>query len=131
MKYLIYTIIFLLSISIIIVGLTFYKSYTKWINEKESIIERLYSLKELITSGYEEEVSIKPNLEIEKPTVIYDRNGKIIGKFSTGKRKIVKLTDISPITVKLLLAMEDRRFYQHHGIDYKALLAAIYYDIKS
>ena len=131
MKYVIYTIIFLISILLIATGITFYKSYTKWIKEKNDIIERLYNLKELISSGYEKEISIKPNLEIEKPTVIYDRNGEIIGKFSTGKRRIVQLTSISPIAVKLLLIMEDRRFYQHHGVDYRALLAAIYYDIKS
>jgi len=131
MKYVIYTIIFLISVILLIVGITFYISYSKWVKEKDDVIKRLYKLKDLISSSYSKEVSLKPNLEIGEPTIIYDRNEEVVGKFSTGKRKIVKINNISPTVINLLLAMEDRRFYRHHGIDYRALLAALYYDLKS
>ncbi len=46
-------------------------------------------------------------------------------------RVIVKLEDVPPLLVKTLLATEDRRFYEHHGIDPRGIARAILTNIKA
>ncbi len=53
----------------------------------------------------------------ESPTVVLSADGKELAMFRRANRDWVKLQDISPKVVEALLATEDRRFYQHHGID--------------
>ena len=43
----------------------------------------------------------------------------------------VALEDISPAFITALLAVEDRRFKQHHGVDWRALLAAAWQNLGS
>ena len=46
-------------------------------------------------------------------------------------RVIVKLEDVPPFLITALLATEDRRFYQHHGIDPKGILRAFLTNLKA
>ncbi len=41
------------------------------------------------------------------------------------KRKIVKLEDMSEYLPKAYVAIEDERFYKHHGVDFKRTTGAI------
>jgi 1A family penicillin-binding protein len=50
-------------------------------------------------------------------TVVYDRNGREAFSFYVEQRIDVPLTRVSPRMIDALLAVEDRRFYQHHGLD--------------
>ncbi|WP_198970136.1 penicillin-binding protein 1A [Xylophilus sp. ASV27] len=61
----------------------------------------------------------------EKPAVLLSADGKVLAEFRRANRQWVKLADISPHVITALLSTEDRRFYQHHGIDIKRTLAAI------
>jgi len=54
-------------------------------------------------------------------TEIYSSDMKVLGKFYAENRTNVKYKDISPYVVNALLATEDARFYEHSGIDIKAL----------
>ncbi len=45
------------------------------------------------------------------------------------KRTLVRYGDLPPHLIKAVLAIEDRRFYQHSGIDPKAILRAIVNDV--
>ncbi len=131
MKYILFTITFLLVVLIIYVGLLFYVTYRAWDKNKEDVISKLVELKKNIEEYSGNELSISPDLVIGDANIIYDRNGEVIAKFSSGRRKIIKLEEISPTLIKLLLAMEDRRFYQHKGIDLRAIISAMYYNIRS
>ncbi|HSV77917.1 MAG TPA: transglycosylase domain-containing protein, partial [Ramlibacter sp.] len=53
----------------------------------------------------------------ESPTVVLSADGKELAVFKRANRDWVKLSDISPKAVEALLATEDHRFYEHHGID--------------
>ena len=59
---------------------------------------------------------------------LVDRNGVVLESIRTGKtgRSLdwVRLEQVSPVLVKTLLSAEDRRFYQHWGVDLRALVAA-------
>ncbi len=56
---------------------------------------------------------------------IISADGKVIGKYFTENRMPVEYKDISPIIIKTLVATEDERFYQHFGIDFQGVIAAM------
>ena len=53
----------------------------------------------------------------ESPSVVLSADGKELAVFKRANRDWVKLSDISPKVTEALLATEDKRFYQHPGID--------------
>jgi 1A family penicillin-binding protein len=64
-------------------------------------------------------------------TQIMDNEGNIIASLQGGVNKqIVKLSDISPWLVKATLAVEDRRFYEHAGVDLRGLARAAWVDMR-
>lgn len=58
-------------------------------------------------------------------SVIYSADGKAIGKYFRENRTPVEYEEISPILIKTLIATEDERFYEHFGIDFQGLFAAV------
>ena len=62
-------------------------------------------------------------------TLVYDRNGKLVHEFYKENRTLVPLRQIPQPMIDAILAIEDRRFYTHWGIDpirtVRALLANI------
>jgi penicillin-binding protein 1A len=59
-------------------------------------------------------------------TEIYTSDMKVMGKFYAENRTNVKFKDISPNVVNALIATEDARFYDHSGVDVRALGRAVY-----
>ena len=60
----------------------------------------------------------------QQPSVVLTADGKELAVFRRVNREWVALREIAPDVVKALLATEDHRFYQHHGMDLKRTLAA-------
>lgn len=50
---------------------------------------------------------------------------------SNGKNAVTSIDEISDDTVNAFIAIEDKRFYSHKGVDYKGLMRAIFNNIKS
>jgi len=69
---------------------------------------------------------------ITQSTKIYDREGKIIlyEIFGQEKRTIVSLNQVPDFLKQLVIATEDKSFFEHRGIDIKAIFRAILYDLK-
>ena len=61
---------------------------------------------------------------MEAASIIYDRQGKELGKIFIQNRNPVSLDRISPAMVKAVIAAEDNKFFQHHGVDYIGVLRA-------
>lgn len=61
---------------------------------------------------------------MESASIIYDRQGKELGKIFIQNRNPVSLERISPTMVKAVIAAEDNKFFQHHGVDYVGVLRA-------
>ena len=70
----------------------------------------------------------------ESPSVVLSADGKELAVFKRANRDWVKLSDISPKVKEALLSTEDRRFYDHHGIDLvrtgKAVLNTLLGDVE-
>lgn len=68
---------------------------------------------------------------VPQSTQILDADGAVIATQSGGvNRRPVKLADISPWLVKATLAVEDRRFYKHAGVDLHGLARAAWVDLR-
>lgn len=46
-------------------------------------------------------------------------------------RILVRLADVPPVLIKALLAVEDRHFYHHHGLDFRAIGRALLANIRA
>jgi penicillin-binding protein 1A len=62
---------------------------------------------------------------------LYAADGELLGEFFQQKRVQVPLEEISPYLVQALIATEDRRFYEHWGVDLKRMARAIWVDVFS
>lgn len=58
-------------------------------------------------------------------SLIYSADGKVIGKFFDENRQSVSYTDINNAFFQALVSTEDERFYEHNGVDFKGMLAAV------
>jgi penicillin-binding protein 1A len=61
----------------------------------------------------------------EQPTVVLSADGQELAVFKRANRDWVKLDDISPKVTEALLATEDKRFYDHPGIDFVRTVKAV------
>ncbi|PYJ23614.1 MAG: hypothetical protein DME99_02335, partial [Verrucomicrobia bacterium] len=55
--------------------------------------------------------------QMESASVILDRNGKIFGQIYVENRETVPYEQLSPDLINAVVAVEDAKFYQHHGYD--------------
>src|SRR5947207_26720 len=56
---------------------------------------------------------------------ILDRNGKLIGRLAVVRRVNVPLSSVPKHVQAAFIATEDRRFYEHNGLDWRAFFRAI------
>lgn len=69
--------------------------------------------------------------EIKNPAVaiasdIYTSDSVLIGRYYIENRTPVAYNEMSPWLTKALVATEDARFYQHHGLDLYALVSSLW-----
>jgi len=62
------------------------------------------------------------NIENLEASIVYDTKGESLGKFYIQDRTLVGIDEISPFLIQALVATEDKRFYSHHGTDFRSLL---------
>ena len=59
------------------------------------------------------------------PSVVMSSDGVVLAQFKRSDRQWVSLEKIAPSVIDALIATEDHRFYDHHGIDFKRTTAAL------
>jgi len=62
---------------------------------------------------------------------VFDRDGKLLARLASEERIVVPLSAISPTLVAAFVAVEDQRFYQHHGIDWHRVAGAFLHDLRT
>src|SRR6188768_3912944 len=65
------------------------------------------------------------NPEADLASEVYTADGKLMGKYYAENRSEVKYNQISPDIIHALIATEDQNFYDHSGIDARAVARAI------
>lgn len=70
-------------------------------------------------------VELLENPRSKLASEIITADGKTLGKFYQENRTHTEYEDLSPHLVNALVATEDERFYQHSGVDFKALARAV------
>ncbi len=58
------------------------------------------------------------------PLRVFSAEGVLIGEFGEERRNLTRLEDIPKVMTDAVLAIEDTRFYQHGGVDYKGMVRA-------
>ena len=61
----------------------------------------------------------------EAPSVLLASDGSVLTEYRSINRQWVTLDKIAPHVVNALIATEDHRFYQHHGIDFRRTAGAL------
>lgn len=70
-------------------------------------------------------IELLENYEPLKPSIIYDINGNQIDVLAIENRDPIKINEIPLYVQNAFIAVEDKRFRSHHGLDYVRLTKAI------
>lgn len=70
-------------------------------------------------------------MELKNPSYtvaseVYASDGSLLGRYYKENRSPIKYEEIPQNLIDALIATEDIRFYQHHGIDFQSLLSSVY-----
>ena len=61
----------------------------------------------------------------EVPSMVMSADGVVLAEFRRLNRQWVPLSRISPHVIDALIATEDHRFYEHHGMDMRRTASAL------
>ena len=85
----------------------------------------------VLYAGYQYYAKDLPDLSVVtgyKPklvTEVYSADGTMIGEFAFERRKIVRYENIPPHIRNAFIAIEDKRFFEHEGVDLKSIIGAM------
>lgn len=95
-----------------IVGLCVYVKVLPMFTEaREEVFDKLVHLSE-------------DDFVMKEDTVVYDSKGKQVGSVNAGSYKYVEINDVSPYIYEGYIAVEDKRFKTHGGVDLVATMRA-------
>lgn len=67
--------------------------------------------------------------KVSKPSVMYDDEGNVITRLRNNQNRILVTSDqVSPVMKQAVVSIEDRRFYEHTGVDFRGIGRAIVAD---
>ena len=69
-------------------------------------------------------VDVLRDIQLQTPLRIYSADEQLIGEFGEKRRNPISYEQIPPLFISAILAAEDDRFFDHHGVDIKGLLRA-------
>jgi penicillin-binding protein 1A len=58
------------------------------------------------------------------PLRVFTSDGQLIGEFGEERRNLLPFKDIPEVMKNAVLAIEDSRFFEHSGVDYRGMLRA-------
>jgi membrane peptidoglycan carboxypeptidase len=62
---------------------------------------------------------------------VFDRNGNVMTTLYNEDRAPVSLKSVPQVVIDAVLAIEDRKFYEHHGVDYAGAFRAFFKNVNS
>jgi penicillin-binding protein 1B len=74
------------------------------------------------------------DLQGDQPISVVDLEPQLVSEFfapEREKRQLVKIGEIPPHLIQAVIAIEDRRFYTHRGVDWLGILRAFYRNVRA
>jgi membrane carboxypeptidase/penicillin-binding protein len=62
---------------------------------------------------------------------IYDRNGRLMGRLAIVRRLNVPISQVPVHVRQAFIATEDRRFYKHHGVDWRGFVRSALANVRA
>ena len=69
-------------------------------------------------------------VNLQRTISYYDNNGNLLCE-QVGDTEVTEFNDIPTDTINAFIAIEDKRFYSHNGVDYRGLIRAAFNNLKS
>jgi penicillin-binding protein 1A len=66
----------------------------------------------------------------ELMTEVYSSDGTLIAQFAAQRRKLIPYNEIPPYVRNAFIAIEDKRFFEHEGVDIKSIIGAMLENIQ-
>jgi len=64
------------------------------------------------------------HIQLQIPMRVYSADNRLIGEFGEMRRTPLPIQEAPPLMIRAIIAAEDNRFFEHHGVDVKGLLRA-------
>ncbi|MDO8249730.1 MAG: transglycosylase domain-containing protein [Rhodoferax sp.] len=87
-------------------------------------VPALFLLYVLVLIPFTPAISDIRKARLEQPAQVLSADGKLLAEYKWANRAWVPLDQIAPSVLAALIATEDHRFYQHHGLDWRRTGAA-------
>jgi len=71
------------------------------------------------------------DVQFQVPLKIYSKDEKLIAEYGEKKRAPLDINNTPELLINAVLAAEDDRFFEHHGVDYRGLLRAVVYLLRT
>jgi len=71
------------------------------------------------------------DVQFQVPLKIYSKDEKLIAEYGEKKRVPLDINETPQLLINAVLAAEDDRFFDHHGVDYRGLLRAVVYLLRT
>ena len=85
-----------------------------------------------VFSAYVSSVPLPPDAVQVQTAYVLDVHGKPLATLTNGEnRESVKISDVPRVVIDAVLAAEDRRFYEHGGVDPLSIVRAVYQDLRN
>jgi penicillin-binding protein 2A len=117
-----------------VVGNSILKNWKKWHMNQIMLLSMAILLLGFlgILYAYSADVDISSlKNELQQATVFYDRNGEVASKVSANKNEGISINQVPDSLKDAVIAIEDHRFFEHHGVDYIGITRALIRDIKA
>src|SRR4051812_28710439 len=75
-------------------------------------------------------VDVLEEYQPRQTSKLYAADGRFIAELGLERRTLLKLDQIPPLLRNAFIATEDKRFYQHHGVDFYRMPGAIATDVR-
>ena len=72
------------------------------------------------------EVDSLRDIELQEPMYVYANDGRLMALFGEMRRYPVDIAEVPETVKQAFIAIEDNRFYEHEGVDYKGVARAIW-----
>jgi len=80
----------------------------------------------MVVSSKLPDVQALRHVELQEPMYVYARDGRLMALFGETRRYPIDIRQVPPRMKQAFIAIEDNRFYQHHGVDYKGVFRAVW-----